>query len=571
MIQSLTPGGLRGWLRRIPWEYGVVMLLWVYIFPYSTGLNNPNERTRVWQARALAQHGHLHIVDVTRNKRGYLRYKDIYNNTHGASPINDVGIACDNPKEKPPRCAGKIYPAKAPGVALVGYPALKLARAAGWVPDGYKYESRATWVLRYGGVALWMLLALMAMSQLLHEGGVPRPLRARIVVATAVGTSLFPYSISFVGHALAGGMIVIGLYFLNKGRASGGFWGFLLAMLGGHFIAWSELMEYHAVVAILVISAWVVLSKDRWKMIPGYALGSGAGLALFMWLHKIMFHHPLRTGHFALVTDHNRHYQAKGFLGINGFYWEAIGANLFDPYMGLFFLMPWLLVGLLVGWFLLPRYKQGDLPLGLTRTIAFIPLAYLLFVAMLEPWKAMNGWSYGPRYLTPTMLCMALTAGFVWHTLYRRHPKLHRLFVGLVLVSIVITCAVTMVFPSPPDRLRNPLSEMAVPLLSKGWSSRNILMFLGPASLAIFGVLVVAVCVWLGNHRHVNMPGRRKRWSVGLLRWSGIFLMVAWLAGMSSVKILDKHWQTRVIEYCQRVMEGIAPMEENPFFDDQKK
>lgn len=571
MSQPLSTAGLRGFLRRLPWEYLVVVLLWMYVFPYSTGLNNPNERTRVWQARALAQHGHLHIVEVTRNRWGHLRYKDIYGNSHGSSPINDVGIACDNPKEKPPRCAGKIYPAKAPGVALIGYPALKLARAAGWVPDGYKYESRATWVLRYGGVALLMLLALMAMSGLLREGGVPRPLRARIVIATAMGTSIFPYSISFVGHALAGGMIVIGLYLLNKGRSAGGFAGFFLALLGGHFIAWSELMEYHAVVAILVISLWVVLSKDRWKMIPGYALGSGAALALFMWLHKIMFHSPLRTGHFALVTEHNRHYQGKGFLGINGFYWEAIGANLFDPYMGLFFLMPWLLFGLLVGWVMLAYKKQGELPLGLTRAIAFIPLAYILFVATLEPWKAMNGWSYGPRYLAPTMLCMALTAGFVWHALYQRYPKLHRLFVSMVVVSIVITCAVTMVFPSPPDRLRNPLSEMAIPLLLKGWSSRNILMHWGIASLMLFGVMVMGVSIWLWLHRHNKMPGRGKRWSLRLAQWSGIFLIVVWLTGMGSVKLLDKYWQGRVLDYCQRVMEGVAPMEENPFFDDQKK
>lgn len=556
---------------QIPWAFVCVILIWVYIFPYSTSLNNPNERTRVLQARALVQYGQLHIAEATRDRGGNLQIRDIYGHWHGGAPVNDVGIACIHSHEKPPSCVGKIYPAKGPGVAIIGVPALWLARRMGWVPDGLRYESRATWVLRYGGVALLMFMALVILSLFLREACVAKPIRTRIVLATALGTSVFPYSISFVGHAVAGGVILIGLYFLHRSCAAHRWSGFVLAVLGGHWVAWSALMEYHAVVGIAIVSAWVLLSQHRWRLLPGYALGSLGALALFMYLHKLMFFHPLRTGHFALMSEHNRFHQSKGFLGIGGFYPEAIAANLFDPYMGIFFLMPWLLVGLLLGWSFLFLRKQGNLSIGLTRTIAFIPLGYLLFIATLESWRVMNGWSYGPRYLTPTMLCMAMVAGLGWNFLYQRHRRWYYVFVGFVLASVIITASVTMIFPSPPDRLRNPWSEMVLPLLSSGWSSRNVLMFLGPYSLVLFGLLILGICVWIAYENLFLQHGRSQRWSFRISRWGGILLTAIWLFGMGKVKLQDTYWQKRVLEYCQRVMEGIAPQEENPFFDDQKK
>lgn len=553
------------WKRRIPWDTLLIATCWLYLFPYSAGLNNPNERTRVLQARALVQFGQLNIGEAFRNRWGGIRIRDLYGRVHGGTFVNDVGITCTNPNKKPPHCAGKIYPAKGPGLALLGVPALALARAVGFVPDGPAYEDRATWVVRYGAVGLLMFLALIVFGRLLREGGVARPMRARILLGTALGTSIFPYSISFVGHALAGGVILIGLYLLHRSAVRGGWGGFLLAVVGGHAVAWAELMEYHAIAAIAVVSLWVVLSRARWRLLPGYVVGSGAALGLFMYLHKLMFHHPLKTGHFALMTAHNRTLQSKGFLGMQGFYWKAIVFNLFDPYMGLLCLMPWVLVGLFVGWPLLFRKRQGALPLGLTRTIAAIPIAYLLFIALFENWRSMNGWSYGPRYLTPSMLCMACVAGFGWNHLVKHHRHLQRLFAGLVAASVVITAAVTMVYPSPPDRLRNPFGEFAVPLLLDGWSSRNLLMFLGPFSLVLFGVLIAVACVWILWGRQEALPGRRP-WFLRMARWSGVVVALLWILGMGRLQWIEPYWHNRVLEYCKRTMEGVVPQEENTFF-----
>lgn len=553
---------------RAPWEFVLVAIIWLYIFPYSTSLNNPNERTRVLQARALVQFGQLHIGEAKRDRWNRIQYFDLYGGSHYGPFVNDTSVTCQSAKEKPPRCAGKIYPAKGPGIALLGVPALAFARWIGFVPDGLKYESKATWVLRYGGVGFLMLLALFVFSLLLREGGVPRHYRRRLVLATALGTSIFPYGISFVGHAMAGGVIVIGFYLLNESRKRGGWSGFALAILGGHSVAWAELMEYHAVAAIAVVSLWVLLSRARWRLLPGYVIGSGAAMALFMWLHNTMFGHPLKTGHFGLLTEHNRALQSTGFLGANGFYWKAIATNLFDPYMGIFFLMPWILVGLLVGLPLLLRRKQGNLPIGLTRAIALVPVAYLLFIATFEKWQSMNGWSYGPRFLTPTMMCMACTASFGWYYLVRYHRNWHRWFAGLMVASVVITAGVTMIYPSPPDRLRNPFGEMVIPLLSQGYSSRNLLMSWGVLSLILFGAFILVACLWIGrNPQDPLAHGRKRRWYLHIVRWSWLVIALTWTLTMGRVKILDDYWQKHVTNFCIQTLEGIAPREENPFFD----
>ena len=143
-------------------EHGGLVLVfcaWVYLFTYSASLKNPNERTRVLQARAMVEYGQFHIGDTRTKRRGRFAVRDLYGNKYKG--VNDVGLVCNDSAKSPPKCEGKLYPAKAPGTSLMGAPVLFLASVVGLVPEGADGEITATWILRYGGVMFPMLGALL--------------------------------------------------------------------------------------------------------------------------------------------------------------------------------------------------------------------------------------------------------------------------------------------------------------------------------------------------------------------------------------------------------------------------
>ncbi len=558
---------------RLPWELALVATIWLSLFPYSALLNNPNERTRVLQARALVERGSLAIGDTFRDRRGLLLVRDPYGNISPYPFVNDLALVCTDPTQSPPDCEGKLYPAKAPGAALLGVPALALARAAGLVPDGPRGEAAATWVLRYGGVALPMLLALAALSSLLGRAGLPPPLRRRVVLAAGLGTTLFPYAISFTGHATASGALLGGVFLLERARRQRGARGLAWASLGGHVTAWAVLFEYHAAIAVAVVGAWVLLSRDRGRLVPGFALGALGALAIHFAAHEAMFGSPLKTGHFFLLSAHNRAGQAHGFMGIDGLHAWALHGNLFDPYVGLVPLMPWLAVGFLAGAPSLLRRGAGTLPVGLGRTLVAIPLVYLLFVSTLGNWRVMNGWSIGPRYLVPALLPTAFVAGVGWLRL-TRWPLASRALAGLAAASVVVVWAITATFPSPPPTARNPFAELALPLLSQGYGVRNVLQGVGGVGLWFLGALAAVAAAWIALGPPGSPPEAPTQapapprplgpWARGSLpaaaaRLAALAVAVLWLGVWARVRPSAPAARAQAQAYCKQFGEGIRP------------
>lgn len=558
--------------RRFPWELGLVALVWFSLFPFSARLNNANERPRVLQARALVQRGSLSIGETFRNRRGRLMVRDLYGRTFTRPFVNDIALVCEDPTQQPPSCVGKIYPAKAPGTALLGVPALALARAAGLVQDGPGDEAAATWFLRYGGVVLPMLVALGLLGALLARAGLPTPLRRRVILAAGLGTTLFPYALAFVGHSLASGALVAGVYLLDRARRQPGPRAVAWATLGGHVTGWAVLFEYHAAIAVAAVGIWVVVSPHRRRLVPGFALGALGALGLHMALHQAMFGSPLKTGHFFLMTAHNRAGQAHGFMGIDGLHAEALMDNLFDPYMGLVPLMPWLAVGFLAGAPGLLRRGSGRLGVGPGRVLVAVPLVYLLFVSTLGNWRVMNGWSIGPRYLVPALLPMAFVAGVGWLRL-ARWLVAERLLAGLAAAAVVMVWADTAAFPSPPDSVGHTFAELAVPLLGQGYAVRNVFQALGDAGLWALGGLAGSAALWIALGRTGGTsqppspgdppePARVRSWAparTAMSRLVALLAATAWLGYAAGVKPSPPKTRAAAQAFCKRAGEGQRP------------
>lgn len=521
------------WLDRGVWL--LIAFCWLYLFTYSRSLNNPNERTRVMQTRAIVENGRLSIGESFRDESGRMKVRDLYGHIHNGQFVNDLSLVCRNANELPPNCAGLIYPAKSPGASLVGVPALFMANLLGAIPEGPAGEMQATWVTRYFGIALLMFLSLFAFSRLLTLVGLTRSLNRAVLLTTALGTTIFTYGIMFVGHALAGGALIVGVWLLVEAQKKS-CW--ICAALSGLATASAVFLEYHSIIAVLCIAAWPLLMKDRRKVLPGFAAGAAVMAVLYIILHQVMFHSPFLTGHAHLMSAHNRFSQSSGYLGISIPHLGSLVDNLFDPYMGLLPLMPWLLGGLF-GIYLIFRKQQGDLPIGSARVIAAIFIVYLIFVTCLDKWRMMNGWSIGPRYLVPAILPLSLAAVVGLKKLFDWNQWAAHALLGLMAASVIIISSLTAVFPQPPDALKSPFGELAVPLLFEGYGVRNfgLLIGLGSISLLPFFLAIFGSATW------ITISSKRK------LMFTAVTIAVAviWIVSLALIrptKPSDRaHWQ----------------------------
>lgn len=522
------------WLDHGAWL--LIAFCWLYLFTYSRSLNNPNERTRVMQARAVVEQGRLSIGESFRDESGKLKVRDLYGNIHKGQFVNDLSLVCRNENELPPDCEGLIYPAKPPGASLLGVPALFVAELLGAIPEGPAGEIQATWVMRYFGVALLMFLSLFAFARLLKLSGLDRSQSRAMLLATALGTTIFPYAIMFVSHALSGGALITGMWLLVEARRKSCRVGALAAGLAA---ASAVFLEYHSIIAVLCIAIWPVLMKDRWKILPAFAGGAVIMAVLYMVLHQVMFHSPFLTGHSHLMSAHNRFSQSSGYLGISTPHLGSLVDHLFDPYMGLLPLVPWLLLGGSLGICLLLRKQPGDLPVGAARATAAIFIVYLLFVLCLDKWRMMNGWSIGPRYLVPAVLPLSLAAAVGYKKLSDWNQWAASALLGLMAASVIIIASLTAVFPQPPDALKNPFGELGVPLLFEGHAVCNLglLLGLGAFSLLPFFLAVFGAAAW------ITLSSKRK------LLYTAVTVAVAiiWIVSLALIRPTNPqdraHWQ----------------------------
>jgi hypothetical protein len=525
---------------RPPWEALLLVMAFVWIFPYSGSLNNPNERTRVMQARAIVDKGAFSIGRVERRGKRWVSI-DLYGSTHrydarrGAAFVNDVALVCDDTTQSPPVCVGNIYPAKAPGAALLGVPALWLAEQLGVVPSGVEGEVLATWVLRYGAVFPCIALGLFCLFWLLRNAGVSEGRRRATVLAAALGSGVFPYGLMMVGHATAGAALIgaLTLMLVARSRHTATLAGLWLA-IAGVVAGWAVLLEYHAVLGVLVLCLWIVLMPPvrvlgRLGALVAFVGGGAITAGIFGWIHHNLFGAPWKTGHYYLMSAHNRESQSKGLLGMDGFHLDALVDHLFSPYMGLAPMMTWLLVGVAVALPLVLSRKSTYAGLGAAVGIVLI---YLAFVSTLGQWRTMNGWSIGPRYLAPVMLPMAYVAGVGWDALGRRLPFAGAAFGALAAASMVIVGLTTAAYPSPPNSVTNPFGELALPLLDDGFGVRNLGLTLdfGAQSLIPFILLLSTACT------AVMVQGAGRKCDQDRLSWTSLMvgtLIAAIISGLT--------------------------------------
>lgn len=545
----MTPDPLRSvWLAG-----ALVATAMVWVFPYSAALNNPNERTRVLQARALVEQGRLAIGEARLDPAGRLLTTDLYGAEHRGLFVGDVAVVCRDRQRRPP-CDGPILPAKSPGVALLGAIPLAAAAAIGFVAPGPEGELRAHAVVRWVAVIVPIWIAWAAWAAMLARAGVPQPRIARCLLVAALGTGLFPYGIIAVGHALAGAALVGGIAALDVARRRRR--AVSLAVLAGAVSGAAVWFEYHAVLGIACIAAWVAVSRDRLRIGPGFAVGLAAAAAPLAGVQHRLFGAPWRTGHAWLAGAGNRWSQETGLLGIDGLHAGALADALLDPYMGLVPFMPWLAAAGVAGAVAVVVDRRGDR--GPALVCLAIAAVYLLFVSSLGRWRAMNGWSIGPRYLVPAMFPLAFVAAIGWQRVARHSWVGDALLAGLGAASVLVVSLTTAAHPSPPASVVNTFAEVTIPMLRDGHGVRNLGTLFGVGSAGLAGFVGLAGLCAAG----VLWPVREARGPIALRVGVAGLAAALWIGALALAPTRDAAEREETLRFLHDTVEGVSPQSE---------
>lgn len=386
---------------------------------------------------------------------------------------------------------GHRYSDKAPGPALLGVPVyatvkilldspgaqrlldhmaqsqalrdtLKPGVAAAEKVEQALAQTVATWVV----VSIPAVLLGMLLFRLLVYLTGSSPIALMTTVGYALGTSAFPYAGALYSHQLVAALLFGSLYIVWRAREPGR----LRLVIVGLLLGLSLISEYATALIVGGLGLYVLWTTRRLSA----CLLIGGGMIpplLVMAIHNLLiFGTPLPVGylHSTLwLTEHQ-----SGFFSLSTPTFDAFWGITFSPYRGLFFMSPFLLLGI-AGVVLLARREGFHAEAALC---AWSISSFLVFNSASVMW--FGGFAVGPRYLVPMLPFLAIGVGIAaahWWNL----TGFRMLFATLLGWSVVVTWSLTIGGQAFPDYDPNPLWNIALPALAEGNIARNVGTILG--------------------------------------------------------------------------------------------
>lgn len=476
--------------------FGLVLALYLLAFPYHPHLRSPNELCRLWQTRALVEHGTL---DINRALQEYGR-------------VGDLSV-----KE------GRFYPSKAPLISFAAVPIYTALRAV-------KGSPQAVTELE---LVFWSRLLLTVLPTLLMLALVRRFLRAHVreafadalTVAYALGTLAFSYSLLFMSHQATAVLLFTSFYALW--RCARGEWRARGYLVAGAAAGASVVAEYTSGLGVVCLLVYGVLSlwfQDGTRRERLGRIATNAGLTMLgalpfvlalMAYHQAAFGHPLESGYKYLADAGYQPWHLGGFLGIRTPDPRAFALSFFSPLRGLFALSPLLLLGIF-GLVLLVRRALRDRSFAAIAGFSvLLVLAYTYFTSSFsyESW----GWTTGPRHLTGLVPFLLLPVAL---TLERIRASGRSEWLGLgagLAAGAVLVTGLLSLLNYIPDDVSSPLFALSLPLFLEGYLPPTLLTALTESGSGVGGMLllgcVAAAAVWVAARL---LAGSHGRWQAGL-------------------------------------------------------
>jgi hypothetical protein len=451
---------------RVLWPYALVAFLYFGTWPFHHGLNNPNEMVRVYMTRAIVKHRTLSIDAVVREW----------------GPVDDKAIR-----------QGRLYAAKAPLQSLVGVPVYRWMIGAGSALDKRTITTRLRrWSSTLPALAFACLLMSWSQRRALALGA-PAKVGTALGLSLALGTMLYPYALTFTGHALAAataGGVYLGAIGLSRLEPRTSAW-CALAALTGALAAAAPFAEYPAALVAapsLLAAVWVTRPENRLDLLGWLAAGAAGPLALGLSVHWLSWGSPLKTAYGFLENRAYIEVHREGLFGVGIPRLESLAGALLSPATGLLFYSPILLVGLVAMLAVAlgedrrarpgmpPRevFVTGTPPLDRRLAVAALVgcLLELLFIAGHRGWR--GGWTLGPRYIIPVVPLLG-----VWTIEALAWPTARWVVPPLAAAAILITGPAAALYPHLSDVYTNPLGTFLWASYREGWGTYGLAQSLG--------------------------------------------------------------------------------------------
>ncbi len=457
------------WLSpRLRWDLSLGLLV-LALLSYSWmfgSISVPNERSRVYLAVAMVDHGTLSIDE----------------------PIRRFGRIHDWARRE-----GRHYTDKAPGSSLLGAVAYGVVRCFSDPGDWKIHELvnlMRTWVMLPIG-----LVGFFWLRRLLHRIGLDPPSADVTALGWILGTSAFHYSTAFYGHQIVAVCLIGALDLalqaqermadtsVSPRRA-------FLPMAGaGALAGMAGLTEYQAGIPAALLAIFVVSGPARKHALPlaGFVLGAVPFALVLFGYNTLAFGGPFELSYHYLVDPGLREVHGQGIGGVAVPRLPYAVGGLLSVHRGLFTTSPLFLLAL-PGIVLMARRRMWRLAALVGVTLLY----FLLFISSTKIWFA--GWSFGPRLLVPvmgwTMIPVALCAATLG-----RWSATDGIARGLALFGLLYHQAVHAVFPELPENATHPAVDVVLPALRGDHVSPNLASSLlgwqGRSSLVPLGILVL--------------------------------------------------------------------------------
>jgi hypothetical protein len=433
--------------------------VYLYSFPYIEQTHNANELPRIYLVQAMVERGALNIDDGVR------RYGNVVDTaTHG----------------------GHLYSNKAPGLSFVGVPVYMaqrtLHRLTGRPPPTLREQ---TFALRLFCVTLPALAFLWIFWRLTGFYTTDPMARRAALAGYALGTLALPFSLLYISHQPSAALIGTA-FFLLAGPPTA------LRLVGvGLCIGGSVLLDYQSAFFALPLGGYALFRVRPWWRLALPVLGMVPPAVALGAYHKACFGSPLRVGYTFATNPQMHSWHHQGILGLTYPTASNVYQGFFSPDNGLFALSPWLLLGF-VGLYRLWRRGERRAEVAVLGAMSATGIWFLSSLVF-----GRGGWQMGPRYIAIAIPFLALAAGAALEAAGRR-PALGAAAGALVVAGTLIYTCSGLTFPLWPDKLRNPVVELAWPLVRDGYSPYSLGRLVGlPAAVAMIPAFAVALALVL--------------------------------------------------------------------------
>ncbi|WP_294275487.1 hypothetical protein [uncultured Sphingomonas sp.] len=388
---------------------GLFLLVWFSCAWFGSWEFNPNNATRLFAAIRMVENG-----------------------TATIDPFAPLTI-------DKAQFGAHAYLDKAPGMTLMALPAVALTdfvtgdRAEHHVlssvdPGFVDYLKLRTRVAAATGSALLTAIAAVLLFDLAL--GLTGSAGAALFAALgyALGTPIWGYSTTLLGHASVAALFVIALAAVARGGGRS-------LVVAGLSLGWAVVIEYQAVLAGAAIGLWALWRHrvDPKALVPFLAAGL-VGLSPLFAYNLFAFGTPFRIGYSGVVGFEGMN---QGLFGLTVPRIAVLREILVGPMRGIVWVAPVLVLAPIGLW----RLAEDRATRGMALTAGGVAIVALLVNAAYVYWDGGN--ATGPRHAMPMAGVLALGLAPVWamaRALWQR-AALALLLAGSIAINLTIASA----------------------------------------------------------------------------------------------------------------------------------